>query len=530
MARRNDAEVRLTADDRPYSKVLRDASKKWGAFGKQLGKGLAGATGKAFKGIGRGLKAVAGFGGIGAVLGGGIAVGNELEKTLEFESALTRLKISSRGAIGGLDAYRKRVFQISQATGVAREEVLAGATGYVQLTGDAKTASESMELFAKIAKGTGSNMEDIAASAAALRQNLGIDPKDFEAGFSQLIKGGKEGSVELKDMAQLLASLAPQMARFKGGSGLGGLAELSSGLQLVRQGFGNASEAATGLESLFGAIVQHSGDLERAGVKVFDKDAKTGVKTLRNFQQIIEAISKSKLAKDPAALQTAFGRKEALRAYEQLVKVPGAWEAAAKSSMGAKDVAEDFGTYAESTAGKLEAAWNSVKNLIAEAFTPERLQAFVEGASDLLRVAGALVEAFGDLAGFIAGVSTDPQTMVGRAAKVAVDEAVAKGQSLEDLAQRDDVYGREAKARLARERGRQERADRATEAAAAEGLRPSGFSVEDEAARSPSAVQRRRIAGEPGPLRVETRATVGIDRRGNLINAAANAPQQRVQP
>lgn len=429
MANRKRAIAELTADDRGLQRGLARAEKRLGSFRKMTVRG--------FKGLmSAGGKVAGGLLGGGALAGGAL-VASEAAKTMQFEENLTRLGINAGGAVGNLDDLRRRIFEISTETGVAREDVLAAAASFVALTGDGKAAANSMDLFARISKGTGSSMADIASSAAAMQQNLQIDPKQFEKAFSILIRGGKAGSVELKDMASLLAGLAPQAARFKGGLGTEGLADLSSALQLTRQGFGSASEAATGLEALMSAITAKAGKLRKAGVKVFDVGP-DGTKTLKSLPEIVEAIANSKLMKDPTALKDAFGRTEALRAFEQLVKVKGAWSDLASETMTARDVAEDYATFQDSAAGRMQTAWNGAKNRIAEALTPDTIETFTTA---LIAAIGAAEKLFGtlsmvpsvldDAAGWIYNLFSDQEKENARVKKEAdamADAAIAKAK------------------------------------------------------------------------------------------------------
>jgi TP901 family phage tail tape measure protein len=560
------AVARLTADTRGFTSGLKEASKKWLAFGRGLGKGLGKSLPKGLKGAGGamlgGMKGLAGMGGggIGGMLGGlktavglggvgGLAVmaGNEAAKTMRFEQAITRLRISSAGAITDLDGFRKSVFDVSNATGVAREDVLAGATAYVTLTGDAKTAAGSMGLFAKIAKGTGAEMGDVAAMLAALQQNLKIDPKDFEQAASIMIRGGKMGAIELKDMAELMASLAPRMAMFKGGTGVQGLADLGAALQLTRQGFGSAAEAATGLESLLGSIVQHAKKLEKAGVKVFD--VKDGVKTLRNLGDIVQAIGQSKLMRDPTALQDALGRKEASQALRMLLKVPGAMDEISASTLKAKDVSEDFFAYHNSTAGRLESLFNTIQNSIAQAFTPDRIASFGHALYAAVETAGELVDKLDAVRRFI--WETDAEMAAG--VRKQAEEALDRGEEPDDNygrwsmqpevgdAMRKIKREREEKAAKEKHRDEVEARWKADMGPALEEPKP-GIVEEDAAATDRFSGRGEYGKAHPyGPLplgkkqpwakgEVDVKVTVGFDRFLNIFALLGNAPQQRVKP
>ena len=347
MARTKQARIELSANDRTFAAQLKDMQKRWGSFGKGLGKGFGRGLGGLAKGFGRALTTGLGVAG---VAGGVDLIADQAKATLDFERSLTRLQIQAQGTLGPIDAYRNSVLKASKATGLARDQVLAAQTKFVQLTGDGKTAAQSMDLFARVAVATGASAEDIAASAAALQQNLKIDPSNFEKAFSILTREGKVGSVELRDMAGLMAQLAPQMAQFAGGTGVQGMADLGSAMQLVNRGFNDANQAATALEGLMGAVVKNSGRLKESGVEVFTK-GKDGRKQLKSLQEIVDLIGNSKLAKDPTLLIKALGRKEAYQAYLQLSKVKGEWRNLANETGDAKDIAEDYAKYQESTSG-----------------------------------------------------------------------------------------------------------------------------------------------------------------------------------
>jgi TP901 family phage tail tape measure protein len=530
MASKKKAEVQLSVDDRSFKTKLADASKRWGKFGKQLGKGVSSGFGRAIGGGARGaakLAGIAGFAGVGAL------VGSEISKTSNFEEALTRLKIASRGAIGSTDEFRRAVFATSSATGLGREQVLAGASAYVTLTGDAKTAAASMELFAKIQRGTGASMDDIAASAAALSQNLKIAPEDFEKAFSILIAGGKAGSVELKDMAGLMAGLAPLAERFAGGSGTSGLASLGAALQIARQGFGSAEEAATGLESLMGALIKNSGKLKKSGVSVYEKDGKT----LRNFQTIVEEIKGKGFTS--TQLISLLGRKEAESAFIQLSKIDGAWEDLASSTMGAKDVAEDYAAFQASSAGRMQKAYTDLKNRIAEAFTPERIEAFTAAIEYTVKLVGDLVSGLAAVGSYIlellpgggksvADAAVDQAAEAGKLEEMAknaptgdraaaIEEAQASGNVVRLAAlgaTTNEMAGLEARKRLDKDVGKRQR--RIAEA------------VRNTLTETPPSFDFAADSKQPAAGGGVYDVKVGIDRRGNLAAAIENNPSQGV--
>jgi TP901 family phage tail tape measure protein len=364
---------------------------------------------------------------------------------LNFNEQLTRLDIASKGSMGSMDQVQKQIFKVSKATGVAKEELLKGTAQFIALTGEGKAASESMKTFARVAVASGASMDDITTSAAALMQNMQIDPKDFEKAFSILIAGGKAGAIELKDVAGLMSEIAPLSERFAGGGGLGGLANLNAALQLTRRGAGSASQAATQLSSLMSAIVKNAAKLEKAKIQVFTKD-ENGVKRMRSFSAIMKDLGESKLAKDPTLLIDALGRKEAEAATIQLTKNRDAWDELAAGTMDANDVAEDYDKFQKSSAAKVKKAWNNVKVAVAEAFTPERVEAMSKALETALGFASDLVGAIEDVAHFVDVLrgDDDPVAVAGGARSTVIREGRKAGLSPREIVEQG-LAGEEAR-------------------------------------------------------------------------------------
>lgn len=377
------------------SKFAKLGSKLSNVLGAKLGGGFGGKSIGTLKGVTGGLKKV-------GIVATGIGAGLVLaaKDALEFDDSLTRLDISSRGAMGSMAKVKGRVLEVSKATGVSKEELVAGSAAFVALTGDGKMASDSMETFAKVTKATGSPIEDVVGAAASLNEQLGIGAKEFERAFSILIAGGKAGKIELKDMANLTASLAAGYKQFGGSKGIGGVATLGSAFQIVAKNFGSASEAATGLDALMGSILQNAKDLKAIGVDPYEKDGKT----LRSLEAITEDIGKKDL--NATKVLGLLKRKEAVKTYNALHDNRKQWEEIRASTLKANDVQEDYAKYGKSASAQLGKAWNEIKVAIAESFTPEVIGAFVLAikdtislVKDLVRGLGAVAEKLEEIAG-----------------------------------------------------------------------------------------------------------------------------------
>jgi hypothetical protein len=334
-------------------------------------------------------------------------------EVIDIERALTRLQIATGRTPREMEGFRAKLAAISKESGIARVSLLEGTSAYVALTGDAAGAEAALATFARVANASGATMEDIAATGAALKDNLGIDPKDFEAGFGVLIEQGKAGAIELKELATLLSGLAPSFAQFKGGKGLGGMADLGASFQATRKGFGSAAEAATGVRALMVAINRSAGRFQAAGVKIFSKNPKTGKKELRGFLEIVDAIGRSKLAKDPTALTKAFGSDEAKRAYDQLILNRNLVRDLAAAGADGATVGRDAAAFLESDAGRLTKAMNALKESVAASLSPERIQAFASALEHAVALAGDLAIKIEKVIGAVPGMQREFRRLMG---------------------------------------------------------------------------------------------------------------------
>lgn len=359
-------------------KKLMPGGKK-GAGGKNFGTGM-------FKAMGAGLAA-----GGAMLLGGGLLdVAGEI---MAVEKALTRFQIAGEVSDRTMVDFRNELVRVSNSTGVSRAELVSGAQAYVSLTGDAKGAIAATQLFAEVSAGTGASLADVAATAAALRQNLKIDPKNFREAFDVLVKQGKIGAIEIKDLATKMANIAPQFSTFAGARSVEGMSELGAMMQVAKQGFGSADEAATGFNGMMTQLNRNQKKLKKFGVNVVDP--KTG--KFKNLLQIVRDISTNKKLLKPGALLEALGEEKAVRAMGVLIENLGEIDRIKKESLNSDQVAKDNMAFQASTAGKLARAMETAKNKIAEAFTPERIEAFADALVKVVDLFTKIVDAVENL-------------------------------------------------------------------------------------------------------------------------------------
>lgn len=361
-----------------------------GDYGKRpsLAAGL-GAAGRRAGGLAMRGAGMAASGAAGVAVAGIVGVASMVDDAVALERGLTRYQIATDASAESMGRFRDALKQTSADAGINQQVMLAGVSGYVALTGDAAGAADSMKTFGRVANATGAEMEDIAAVAASMKNNLGIDPKDFEAGFSALHVQGKAGAVELRELAAQLAGIAPAFSKFDGGMGTKGLVQMGAALQVVRQGFGSSAEAATGMRALMTSLQRNATKFGKKRIFYTDENGK---KQLRDIRDIVDAIGDSKLARDPTKLTQAFGSDEAKRAYDQLVANRKLLDELIVKGGDKSAIDRDAATFMASPAGKMQKAIEALKAAMLEAFTPDRIEAMADAMEKLAGVTSTVVD------------------------------------------------------------------------------------------------------------------------------------------
>ena len=363
------ARVEITADSRSLGAGLREASAKLASFAatssRVVGRysaasvatlgGAAKNAGAAVFAAGRRMLPY-------ATAAAGAVLVKATTQVRDFEEGLIRLRINASATAEQIDGVRRSVRAASSATGVDSRKILAGIQQYVDLTGDFAGATEQVATFARTAQAADASVGDVAATAAAMRDALKIDPTQMEAAFSAMITQGKAGSITMKQLAAELSQLAPTIAQFKGGTGLDGLRELGAMMQILNKRYNSASESATAFQSLAVAVQSRASRLQAAGIKVFDVGP-DGVKRPRELLEIIDEVGRSSLYKDPQKLFKAFGRAEAVEALQQIVRLRKEVDDLVKAGQDTGAVGRDIKTYQQSTVGKFAKLENDAKEL-----------------------------------------------------------------------------------------------------------------------------------------------------------------------
>jgi hypothetical protein len=119
-----------------------------------------------------------------------------------------------------------------------------------------------------------------------------------------------------------------------------------------------------------------------------------------------------------------------------------------QETLKANDIAEDYAKRQATASARIAKAWNEVKVGIAEALTPERIEAFTAAITGTLKIAGQLVASVSQLAGGIRDIlKLDFSTTTKQ--KQSVAKKFGDRFSDEELAALPGAFGRDIRHRLA---------------------------------------------------------------------------------
>ncbi|MEQ1712274.1 MAG: phage tail tape measure protein, partial [Hyphomicrobium sp.] len=166
-------------------------------------------------------------------------------------------------------------------------DILLGVDNLVARGMDQKEALGLSKLIGKAATATGTDNNDLANMAYALRNNLGISEAMMPKAFDVAHSAGKQGGFELKNMAKWYPELTTSFAAYglKGDQvGMRSLASISAMLQVAREGSATPDKAANNVANILQKLmIKETGkNFEKAMGVDFAKEMQGAVKRGEN--------------------------------------------------------------------------------------------------------------------------------------------------------------------------------------------------------------------------------------------------------
>lgn len=193
-------------------------------------------------------------GAVGGLIATGFAVGSTLNPAAQFQRENQLIGNTANMTSAEVRALGETILRVSKQTNQSTDEVQR-AIGFLVAAGmDVKQAQASLLTIGRTTTATGADIEDLARAAFTLQDSLKIDPAGLQDALDMLAVAGKEGNVELKDMAKTLPVLGSSFVALKM-QGREATATLGAALEVARKGAADSDEAANNMRNFMAKIL-----------------------------------------------------------------------------------------------------------------------------------------------------------------------------------------------------------------------------------------------------------------------------------
>lgn len=188
------------------------------------------------------------MGAVGAAIGTGFAIGRPVMNAANFARENQLIGNTANMTRQEVAALGDTILRESRNTNQGANE-LQKAIGFLVAAGlDVKTAEASIRTIGRTTTAAGADIEDLSKASFTLIDALKITPTGLQGALDMLALAGKEGNVELKDMARQLPVLGASFVALKM-NGTEAVATMGAALEVARKGAKDADEAANNMQN-----------------------------------------------------------------------------------------------------------------------------------------------------------------------------------------------------------------------------------------------------------------------------------------
>lgn len=256
---------------------------------------------------------------------------------------------------------------------------LTSGIGFLIAAGMSEDLAErSINTIGKVATAYKADILEVSQASFVLNDSLGIIPEKMQGAIGIMARAGKEGNVELRDMAKTLPVLGSGMVALKM-QGNEAVATMAAALQIARKGAPTADIAANNMQN-FLAKVMSPETLKKAndkfGLDLYGVITRAQAQGKNPMEAAIEAISRVTKGGDQKLLGDLFGDMQVqsflrpmLQNMDEYRRIKGEALAAATGTM----IDEDFARVANDmdvASGRLGNAWSNLKIMVGNALAP----------------------------------------------------------------------------------------------------------------------------------------------------------------
>ena len=335
------------------------------------------------------------FGTVAAVAGAGYGVSRLIGLGNEYDYQLQLIGNTADMTGRQILTLQSRIEQASKDTGQSATTV-ERAIGFLVAAGQSTdVASRSILAIGRTSTAAGADIEDVSRAAFTLTDALNVQPEGLQKALDILAQAGKEGNVELRDMARQLPVLGAGFRSLKMG-GNEATATLGAALEIARKGAADPDEAANNMRNYMAKVLSPA-TLKKAqdsfGLDLYKVIQKAQTSGGNPFEASIEAVMKA-TGGDQKKLGELFQDMQVQNFLKPIMQNWGEYQRIKAKALAATGVTDrDFDKVMASSKLQLQQVRNSGERLaivLARTLAP-----------GFTRVSKAVVPVLDRLAGFV---------------------------------------------------------------------------------------------------------------------------------
>jgi TP901 family phage tail tape measure protein len=305
-------------------------------------------------------------------------LGGSVSDSAALNAELRQISVTGDMTDERMDALRRTIIRTSAATGQSTA-ALVGSTGFMVAAGSAIDVAERSQMaIGKTASAYKADMLDLAQTSFVLTDALGILPDRLQGSLGIMAKAGKEGNVELRDMAKVIPSLSAGMVALKV-SGNEAVATIAAGLQIARKGSASSDEAANNMKNFLTKVL--SPETLKKATEKFDLDLYGVITRAQSAGQnpveaALDAISKVTKGGDQKLLGDLFQDMQVQSFLRPMLQNMDEYRRIKAEALGAASgsmIDEDFARIARDmdvSTSRLGNAWENLRLMVGNALAP----------------------------------------------------------------------------------------------------------------------------------------------------------------
>lgn len=333
---------------------------------------------------------------LGATAAVAMPIGAAANRAATFQAENQLIGNTANMNPGQIRLMGRDILAASKASNQSAEEVQR-SVGFLVAAGlKFETVKASIRTIGRTTTANRADIEDLSRAAFTLIDTLKISPDGLQSALDILAVAGKEGNVELRDMAKVLPVLSSSFVALKM-QGNEAAATMGAALEVARKGAADADEAANNMKNYLAKVL--SPETLKKAQKKFGLDLYAVIQNAQRtggnpFEASMQAIMKAtagdqkKLGELFQDMQVQNFLRPMIQNWDEYVRIKNL---ALNSSAGTTD--RDFDTMMSTSRAKIDMVKNSAGRLaitFGQALAPsvgnaaEKLSGLLNRTSDFV--------------------------------------------------------------------------------------------------------------------------------------------------